>query len=235
MIHGAWHTQKCWSYLTPFIRPFGNILTPDMPGRTTSMNFKKISLNSYVDSIEQLISTLNGPIVLVGHSLGGLIASQAAEYVSKKIQMLIYISAYIPLNGQTMFNLTDTFSHNPVQSQIRIIPRQNKIFLTPSKTTQTLFYNDCPNDRAQIFLNRFIPEPLKVFSTPLALTPSGFGSVQKIYIRCLKDLVLHPDLQTQMIDHSQIPIVHDLESGHCPFLSQPERLSQLIKTCLNHL
>ena len=63
------------------------------------------SLDLYRDKVIEAINTVKGKVVLVGHSMGGMVVSLEAEKIPTRIEKLIYIGAYVPASGQSLFDL----------------------------------------------------------------------------------------------------------------------------------
>jgi pimeloyl-ACP methyl ester carboxylesterase len=94
----AWHGGWCWYKVTPLLEELGyTVITPDLPGHGRDKTpLSLVSLSSYVDSVCRIIDAQRDPVVLVGHSMGGGIITQAAEYCPEKIKTLVYIAALLP-------------------------------------------------------------------------------------------------------------------------------------------
>ena len=104
LIHGAWHGSWCWQRVASHLQNLGHsVITPDLPGHHHNhRNFKRITLRTYVNRIEEIIQTIQQPVILVGHSMAGIVLTQLAENMPDKIDLLIYVSAFIPQNGGSL-------------------------------------------------------------------------------------------------------------------------------------
>jgi len=104
LIHGSWHGGWCWDKLASLlIRQGHSVIAPDLPGHGKDRTpIFKITLQSYVDLVCELLDSQTAPVCLVGHSRGGIVISQAAELRPKKIQKLVYLAAFMLRNGETM-------------------------------------------------------------------------------------------------------------------------------------
>ena len=234
LVHGAWHTAACWEALQNKLKALYTIYTINMPGRVfeKTTEYKRINLIDYVNAIEDCLNQIKEPAVLIGHSLAGLTISQIAEKFPDKIQQLIYISAFIPTSGETMFDITAKIKTLGVSSEITTYPKENRIDISPSERTKSLFYNACSDLIASTALDSLVSEPLKAFTTPVKLSTSGFGKVHKTYIKCLEDRALLPVDQNEMIEKTNISQIFEIRTDHSPFISQPQILANIIKQAI---
>ena len=104
LIHGAWHGGWCWRKVVPLLEAKGHkVLAPDLPGhgddRTATAT---VTLKSYADRICEIASAQTKPVILAGHSMGGVAITQAAENCPKKIGALVYVCAFLPRNGDSL-------------------------------------------------------------------------------------------------------------------------------------
>lgn len=232
-LHGAWHGPWCWKALTNDFGPLYRCHTPTMPGRLgeTAKVFRKLSLHDYIDAIENFLKTLDKPVYLIAHSLAGLVATHIASHYPEKIKGLIYVAAYIPQDGQSMFELCETLNQQHMTDNMQVDIKQNQVIFDPNQVNQ-YFYNKCPlsEERAlsiPIF-ESLCPEPLKAFTTRVKIT-NNIKTVKKLYIQTTKDRILHPSCQHHLISQHQINHAVRLESDHSPFISAPRKLINMIE------
>ncbi len=114
LVHGSWHGAWCWYKVVPRLEQAGHTaLAIDLPGHGRDWTpARDVSLQTYVDCVCGLLDTLPEPAILVGHSRGGIVISQAAESRPEKIKALVYLAAYLIPNGEAMLPtaLSDTES-----------------------------------------------------------------------------------------------------------------------------
>ena len=102
--HGAWQGAWCWRKVIPLLEANGHtVLAPDLPGHGDDTTPPAtVTLKSYADHICQIAGAQSEPVILVGHSMGGVAITQAAEDCSKQIGALVYMCAYLPRNGDSL-------------------------------------------------------------------------------------------------------------------------------------
>jgi pimeloyl-ACP methyl ester carboxylesterase len=103
LIHGSWHSAWNWHKVMPLLEQQGHkAIAIDLPGMGRDKTpIEKVTMQTSVDKICAVIDSIEGKVILVGHSKNGIMISQAAEYLSDKIEKLVYLAAYLIPNGKT--------------------------------------------------------------------------------------------------------------------------------------
>ena len=229
ILHGSWQSSEGWKTVADLMSHAGfPVMLIDLPGHGTQadMGFHKINLQTYVNYVCQQVQAIQRqtPVVLVAHSMSGMIISQVAQNIP--IHQLMYISAFLPVNGEC---LLDIAKRSPVIgiSKNMMINRIQKSINLDKNGIDKLFYNDCPPEVTQVALSRLQEEPLLPFYGHVRLTQEKFGRTPKVYIECLKDFTVCIELQRFM--HSRWACtVQTLDSGHAPFYAAPEQLARIL-------
>jgi pimeloyl-ACP methyl ester carboxylesterase len=229
LIHGAWHGKWCWKYITPILEKYGHdVIAIDLPGHGENQrNFRKISLESYINAIYDIIKLYNKKIILIGHSMAGVIISQIAEYLPDHIEELIYITAFIPDNNSTLSAEAQKSLSSGILKETNINLRENSIALKNSPALIDLFLNRCKKKDIDFSLDLLQKEPYRPFINPIAITPDKFGRVKKTYIHCLYDNVILPADQNRMALKNICNRI-SIPADHSPFFSSPEQLAKAI-------
>src|ERR1700691_6029337 len=104
LIHGAWHGGWCWRSVAPLLEAAGHtVLAPDLPGHGDDITpTAAVTLKSYTDRICEIAGAQAKPVILLGHSMGGVAITQAAENCPDKIGALVYMCAFLPRNGDSL-------------------------------------------------------------------------------------------------------------------------------------
>src|SRR5471030_39122 len=121
LVHGAWSDATAWQAVIPVLKAQGHeVIAVNLPGHgSDATSFANISLQSYVDVVKNAIGDRKN-VILVGHSMAGLVISQVAEEIPGQIKELIYLAAYLPKNGESLLSLAqqDAGSHTGKYLQI---------------------------------------------------------------------------------------------------------------------
>ena len=227
-IHGSWHSSWNWHKVVPLLEKAGHkaidIDLRGMGGDKTPIS--EVKMKTTVEKICQLIDSIEGKVILVGHSKNGIMISQAAEYRPHKIEKLIYLAAYLIPNGKTQreYSLQDT--GGVLKPYVTPYPELNAHTLQPAIYKEGL-YHDCDDyitELANVLLSH---EPVESGITPLQLTEENFGSVPRYYIECTEDRAVTPFIQQKMYEETPCKKVFSMATGHSPFFSQPEKLAAI--------
>src|SRR5205823_3076343 len=107
LVHGAWHGGWVWDRVAQQLKQGGHtVLTPDLPAHgDDSTPVQQVTLQTYVDKVLGAMDGCAEPVVLAGHSMGGIFISQAAEQRPDRIRALVYVCAFLLGNGQTLLEV----------------------------------------------------------------------------------------------------------------------------------
>jgi pimeloyl-ACP methyl ester carboxylesterase len=225
LVHGAWHGAWCWYKIIPALERAGHtVIAPDLAGLGMDKTAAtQITLQRWVSDVGAVLDRQSEPVILVGHSRGGIVISQVAQARPQQIRVLVYLTAFLVPSGKTLLDITQ---HDSVAQQImRFDVEQQSVSLDPG-AVQSVFYGDCSEQDVALARLLLAPEPAAPLATALQLTDDGFGRVPRVYIECARDQAIAPDLQRRM--HAALPCraVLSIDSDHSPFLSRPDELVQ---------
>lgn len=230
LVHGAFEDAHIWDGVAAKLTGDGyRVLTINLPGRTgTPMGADKVSLDVYRDTVLKAIGTEKQPVVLVGHSFGGMTISSVAEAQPAKVKAAVYLAAYLPQNGESMLTLATGDRDSKVGPAL-IIDKEKGIASINYAARADLFANDGPDGLRKVIPDLIIDEPLAPMATPVQLTASRFGKVTKFYIHTELDQVVSPYLQQKMIAATPVKQEFTLKTGHTPFLTNVPGLVDAIE------
>jgi pimeloyl-ACP methyl ester carboxylesterase len=225
LVHGAWHGAWCWEKVVPLLSEAGHeVHTIDLPGLGEDQSpIADVGLDSYVSAVSELINSIARQVVLVGHSMGGMVITQVAELLPEKIDTLDYLTAFSPRNGETLlqYALEDTDSY---VSQYKQVNEEEGFFTVAADKLQECFYGMCSNEDAENAIRRLRPQALAPLVTPLSLSDENYGSVRRCYIECSEDKAISPGMQHRLRDNAPVSKSVVLKTDHSPFYSCPEQL-----------
>lgn len=229
IVHGAWQGPWAWAAVKQQLEAAGEkvVLVELLGHGGDSTPTYNLSINIYANKVIDAINEINGNVILVGHSMAGMVVSEVAEKIPGSIEKLVYISAYLPVSGQSLLDLASTDASSALATNLM----QSADSLTLDVTHDSIadaFCRDCSaNLRTQVVAN-FRVEPAIPFTDPVLLTASNWGSVNKFYIHTSLDRIVTIDLQNRMVAASGIKQVYTVDASHCSFLSMPEKVSAIL-------
>jgi pimeloyl-ACP methyl ester carboxylesterase len=229
LVHGAWEAPYVWDAVKANLTKAGNnVIVVELPGHGGDQTDpSKITLNLYRDKVVEAMSTISGKAILVGHSLGGMIISSVAEQISAKVEKLVYLAAYLPTSGQSLFGIatTDGGSHLTFD----LLKFSGAIVDIDSAHIVDVFIQDGSAQAQNLVLKNYRAEPAQPLIDSVVLTSANFGSVPKAYIKTLQDHTISPGKQGQMINTAAVKEVYQLDAGHCASITKSDSLAILLK------
>jgi pimeloyl-ACP methyl ester carboxylesterase len=213
LVHGAFADGSSWSKVVVQLQAKGyNVIAVQNP---------LSSLTDDVAAAKRAIAQMNGPILLVGHSYGGMVISEAGK--DPKVAGLLYVAALVPEDGQNVNDVNAAMAPTAVGPEFQLSPDG---FLTLSlKGINDFFAQDTsPEERKLIFATQGTwaasATQEKVYSPAWKNKPSWI-------IVAAKDGMINPDLQrskAKLIKANTIELV----SSHVPMVSQPDKVTAFI-------
>lgn len=225
LIHGAWHGAWCWYKVMPRLEKAGHrVIAPDLPSLGTDKTpLTAVTLDSWVERICEILDAQLDPVILVGHSRGGIVISQVAERRPDKIRKLVYLAAFLVPAGQSLLEIAGTDVASVVTANLVVAPDQSSFTVRP-EAIRDAFYGDCSDEDFALARTLLTPEAVAPSATPLELSGGNFGRVTRIYIECLRDRAITPGAQKKMYTALPCSKVISMDTDHSPFFSRPEEL-----------
>jgi len=234
LVHGAWHGAWCWKKLTPHILARGHkVVAPDLPGHGMDKTPpRRVTMKAYVERVQNVIAEQDEPVVLMGHSMGGIVISQVAEQYGDKIQRLVYLAAFMLRDGDNMLEAAGRDKYGVVLPNLIIAPDKRSVTVHPDYIKQG-FFNRCDPADVEFAKARLAPQATAPFSARLKLSEANYGMVPRSYITCRYDQAISFPMQQSMIEATPCQSLHTLDCGHSAFLSNPEQLANLVQHLAN--
>ena len=269
-VHGAWHSATTWRLVMPLLEARGHMVRAlDLPGAGANAKIpaayerhpfdaavfatepspnadttQEERTRAVTELIEEVTQAAGAPAILVGHSLGGLTITAAAEAVPERVGAIVYLSAFLLPSGWTAHAMIRhpimgpslvpcLFLANPeLIGALRINPRSGSADYR--QQMRSTFYHDVSDADVKSALSHLhCDEPLGVLFSATAATVTRFGRVRRHYIRCLYDRAIPIAAQDFMLAEADEAIggptrVYTLAASHSPFYSQPQALVEVL-------
>jgi pimeloyl-ACP methyl ester carboxylesterase len=179
-------------------------------------------LHDYADQVSRTASQISSKIILVGHSMGGLVITQAAEVVWDRLAALVYINGLLLRDRETPQSFLRVHADLDVDDlalKNMEISADGHSASFPAAAAPDVFYNRCTRKDADWATSQLRVQPTAVYATPLAITEQKFGSVPRSYIECSDDQAVSTKYQRQMLINTPCTQTYLLDADHSPFLS----------------
>lgn len=220
LVHGAWHDSRCWGLVTETLGKRFQVATVDLPGHSYGYSGNQVKLQSYVDCVRGELDKIGSErkVILVGHSMAGIILTRVIEDNPSNLRGAVFLSAFVPKNGQSLQEISQQFGDTPIGKGISFNHERGYSVLSKLSSISGC-YHDCTPELAEQLSNQLVPSPMLPMSEVVEVSEK-FTMFPKIYIECLKDRAVPLNWQRQMQQNARFLKVFSISSGHSPFASQ---------------
>jgi pimeloyl-ACP methyl ester carboxylesterase len=219
LVHGAWGGAWVWdTFVDELTRRGVSSIVVDLPS-SHSPEDATVDLRRDADAVLEAARG-SGPVVLVGHSYGGSVITEAASRVADLVG-LVYVAALVPLIGQSS---TAAAREVRVRTTLDEATRleAGMLRLDPALAGDAL-YNECPPDVALERIARLGTQTLASFA---ATRTSDSADALSLYVRCTRDQAIDPAVQEVMARRCTTST--DLDTDHSPMTSRTSDLADLV-------
>lgn len=213
LVHGAWADGSSWQRVIPILLDKGlSVVAVQNP---TS------SLSDDVAATTLALNAISGPVVLVGHSWGGAVITQAGT--DPKVKALVFVAAFAPAAGETVGELVGKYPNPPALAKITDDGNGN-LKLSAAGWIEDVGH-DLPETEARVLAVLQPPLPAATFGEKV--TQAAWETRPNWYIVSGDDRVVSVDLQREFADRMKA-ISSELRAGHLSLLSQPQAVADVI-------
>jgi pimeloyl-ACP methyl ester carboxylesterase len=227
LVHGAFSGAWCWEPVEPGLEAAGHAVEPiDLPGAGADRTpVEDIDLRCYAERVVAQLADAQEPAILVGHSMGGMVITQAAALAPQRVRQLVYVCAFLPHPGQSLLALTQLpeGADDQVQANLVVAGEPPVATMRPGSERDALF-GCCPDDEAAEAIARLGPQPLAPFLGQIEDAEGALANLERAYVVCTRDRAIPPALQRRMIAEHGVTRVVELATDHAPFLSTTTEL-----------
>ncbi len=235
LVHGAFQDASAWDAVTPLLEAAGHTaIAVNLPGHGGDETpAGSLTLATYRDVVLDVVAAQAAPVILVGHSFGGIVISEVAEALPDRVEALVYVAGYLPRTGDSLAGLA-ALDHNTSFNDTNFLLADDFSYAyVPESDFLTIFCADCDAEQAEIVLATRQNEPLTPLNEPATVTAENFGSVRKVYILTAEDNAASPQIQIFMLANTPVDRVYALNTSHAPFVTMPAALSDLLIAASN--
>jgi pimeloyl-ACP methyl ester carboxylesterase len=156
----------------------------------------------------------------VGHSMGGVAITQAAGVARKRIALLVYVSAFMPANGQSLIELTQLPEGEGDQVQANmVVDGDPPVASLTGEGARVACYGNCDEAQVSWATGRMGLQPVVPFMQPVSIADPAANEIPRAYVICTRDQAIPPALQRRMIRDCGVQSVIEIDTDHSPWLS----------------
>jgi pimeloyl-ACP methyl ester carboxylesterase len=221
LVHGAWGDAQHWRGVIPLLHREGH--------QVRAVENPLTALADDVNRTRSMVESLDGPTLLVGHSYGGAVITNAGS--GPKVAGLVYVAAFGPDEGETLASLGERNEAPP--GLANIVPDAEGFLWIAHDKFHESFCQDLDETESLI-----LATTQKPFAAPIFETPSGAAAWKTKpcwYQVSTQDRMISPDGQRFMAQRMDARDVLEVDAGHASMASQPKEVAGLILEAVRNL
>jgi len=214
LVHGAFADGSCWSKVMTLLEAKGY--------HVTAVQNPVTSLADDVAMTKRVIALQDGPVILVGHSWGGVVITQAGD--DPKVAGLVYVAAYAPEKGESANDASSPFGKTPGQQQIRV-DDSHFAYMTEEGILED-FAQGLPMEQRRTVLATQGLDYGPAFEEKV--TVAAWRDKPTSYVISSKDRMLSPEMEVAAAEKMKASTT-TLPTCHLSMVEQPEKVAQAIE------
>jgi pimeloyl-ACP methyl ester carboxylesterase len=230
LVHGAFGRAACWNRVAPGLRAAGHTVEAiDLPGQGDDPTpVQEITLDRYAERVCEALAAAP-PAVLVGHSMGGMVITQAAARCPGQVIRLVYGAAFLPSDGQSLIEITQLpeAAGDSVQANL-VVDGDPPVATFPSEAVREALCHCCDDEQFAWSASLRGRQPVVPFTQPVALggpEADAFTALPRAYVTCLQDRAIKPAIQRRMFETAECDPVIEIDTDHAVWASRPDELA----------
>jgi pimeloyl-ACP methyl ester carboxylesterase len=227
LVHGAFSGAWVWEPVLPGLREAGHTVeTFDLPGQGSDQTpIEQVDLDAYARRTCEVLAA-GEPAVLVGHSMGGMVITQAAARTPEQVVQLVYLAAFLPGDGQSLLELTHypEAAGDQVQANM-VVEGDPPVARLPAEAVKVALGECCTDTQLAWLIEHTVSQPVVPFTQPFRLDPDraeAFAALPRAYITCLRDRAIPPQMQRRMFTDAGCDPVVEIDTDHSVWLSRTD-------------
>jgi len=212
LVHGAWADGSSWDKVSPLLMAKGyNVVAVHLP---------MTSVSDDVAAVNRAIDRMPGDVVLVAHSYGGFVISEAGN--NKKVKKLVFVDAFGLDEGESLNALTKD-TPQPFEKTLQV--DSGGYAWMPMATIMSDFVPDMAADEQKLVFVKQAPIATKAFDE--VMKSPAWKTKKSWYVRGTQDRIIPPDAQAMMAKRMKATTV-DVDAGHVSMLAKPNEVAAVI-------
>jgi len=226
LIHGAWHGGWCWEGVIRILVKSGHTAeAPTMPGHSPGDDRSKVTFNSYVEKIIEVLKKQPRPVIIVGHSSAGFLLQSAAPKLSDKIERLVFHNAFILPDGMAQFDVVPPEISRAMIEAAKASP-DNSVPVNEDFVRNVLMAGDT-KELKDALIKRLTPQPLALFTTKVNTAAFNGLTIPRTVLFCKDDASLPPGAFLGMAQSlGKFDLNEIIPGGHETLFTKPGAVAQ---------
>lgn len=227
LIHGAWHGGWAWEGVIRSLTDAGHTAeAPTLPGHSPDDDRSKITFDSYVQKITEVLWKQPKPVILVGHSSAGFLLQSAAPMVRSKIERLVFLNAWILPPNTAQFDLVPPTSARELTDVATASPDRSVPVI--DEFVRNILMAGEDSEAQNKVISRLTPQPLALFTTPVNVEEFNNLDVPKSVVYCRDDTSLPPGTFLRMAEGLEHYELIEIDGGHEALVTHPARVAEAL-------
>jgi pimeloyl-ACP methyl ester carboxylesterase len=216
LVHGAWADGSGWQAVHDILRERGyNVSVVQNP---------VTSLADDVSAVDRVLARQSGPALLVGHSYGGVVITEAGD--ATNVAGLVYVAAFAPDVGESVSRLVEGGAAPPVQPS-----SDGFLFFDPAIFPKA-FAQDLPPEQSAFMAAAQLPPAAAAFEAPVS--QASWKIRRSWYVLATEDRIIPPAAQRQMAARANATVT-EVTGSHAVYVSQPRAVADAIDAAARSL
>ena len=212
LVHGGWADGTGWAKQIPVLRDAGHkVIAAQLPTH---------SLSEDVETVKRVISHIGGPTILVGHSYGGEVITNAA-YNNPNVTGLVYIAAFAPDEGQSLSSFVDP---SKFPKELFLVDSGGFIYLNPEVFREN-FAQDVNQSETELMATVQKPFNQSIFMEKSG--PPAWKQLPTWYQISDADRMIPPDVERMFAERMNATTIN-VNASHASYASHPDEITELI-------
>lgn len=223
LLHGAMRGAWLWNKIIPLMEKGGaKTIAYDLPGHgTRSSERAGVNMSFYISDVLSFIKKNNlRDLLLVGHSMSGIIISRIAEEIPELIRHLVYLAAVVPADGDALIDLLT----KDRQKVLRGLAGKTDELFGPIDSLRAGYFTDQTGEEQDFYLRQLTPQPFAAFQEKISLKRFYSLRIPKAYIMGLRDKALPPELTRGFAKRLGTKPI-EIDAGHDMMVVKPEEVA----------
>jgi pimeloyl-ACP methyl ester carboxylesterase len=213
LVHGAWADGSSWSKVLPLLQAQGL--------HAVAVQNPLSSIADDVASTNRLINAQDGPVLLVGHSYGGAVITEAGN--NPKVAGMVYVAAFAPEEGETLGGMAAQYPTPPAYSEFRQVD-DGYLVLTEKGVRESFAQDLSPEEQSLVFAVQGATQSA-ILGTPIK--SAAWRSKPSWFVIASNDRTIAPEQESSTAKRMGAKTI-TVASSHLAMLAQPEKVAEFV-------